>query len=84
MNPCKHGIIVTDCFSCAACDKKKIQDLTNKVQYLLDAYIPNKTIFQYMFPDGDVWIVRPKETPMDVATIHKPISNRLPWPHGKK
>ena len=38
---------------------EKIQDLTDKVQYLLDSS-PSKKTFQYMFPDGDVWIVRPE------------------------
>ena len=61
MNPCKHGIIVTDCFSCAACDKEKIEDLAGKIQFLLNSYTPSKVTFQYMFPDKDVWIVRPND-----------------------
>jgi len=41
-----------------------IQDLTYKVQFLLDHYIPlytsGQNADQFMFPDGDVWIIKPK------------------------
>ena len=35
-------------------------DLTKKVQYLLNVFYPTVNTTQYMFPDGDVWIVRPQ------------------------
>ncbi len=41
--------------------KKTIEDLTAKVQYLLDEYVSCKEgEVHFMFPDGDSWVVRNK------------------------
>jgi len=39
---------------------EKIQELTEKVQHVLNTFYPERVTCQYMFPDGDVWIVRPE------------------------
>ena len=41
--------------------EKTIEDLTAKIQYLLDEYVScEEGEVHFMFPDGDSWVVRNK------------------------
>ena len=49
--------IIMEAFAASWPQKETTEDLTAKIQYLLDAYVPSEE-GHFVFPDGDSWVVR--------------------------